>query len=250
MSVIRKNKPMKNYYCLLLYLMIIPAAYSQPDSSRIINFYYNTFFLEEFSTSTYLSSDSYPTQYYLHNYKFNANHAISVGIQWQNRKNHIFELEWMPFRYAHQDVHSYQILLDSLSYQGTNAGGSKYQIYHSFIRFSYLPVYRIGNVILLPKLSVKPYYYYMCVNPFTAREFFTAKWQAGIMLEFIPGLQYSINKKLGMQIGIPLTLVSFGYERGRTDHPALSLNRRISDRIFLRSVDPLWQFQVGLAYKI
>ena len=241
---------MKNNFCILLSLLIMPAVYCQPDSSRTLNVYYNTFLFEEYTTSNRQSSDEYPVHYYNRDYSFTSSHALSVGIQWQNHKNHIFELELMPFRYAHNTTQDYEIKGDSNNYQLSQQGGSDFQICNNYVRFSYLPVYTINRFRLIPELSVKPYFYYKRINPLSSREFFSSKWDAGIMLEFIPGLQYAINKRFGIQFSIPLTLGNLGYERARSDNPALPLKQRISDSIFFRFFDLVWQCQLGLSCKI
>ncbi len=241
---------MKNHPFLLLFLLIMPAAHGQHDSLKSINVYFNAFFFEEFKTPVWLNGDDARDIYYSRDYVIASNQALSVGVQWNGSKNNVMELEFMPFRYVHCITRNQEVTEDSTGVRLISFGDTDYRIMNSYTRYSYIPLYRMKKFIFMPKLSVKPFFYYMSVDPNRSNEFFTAEWKAGAMLEFIPGLQYRINKKLGIQMGFPLTLLSVGYEREKHDHPALPLNKRISDKFFLRKPDHQWQLQIGLMYSI
>jgi hypothetical protein len=193
---------------LILSVLLLPVFFGlngQFETSRSLNLYYNTFFAEEYYGNPSLNSNVKD----IDNCISYNNSALSVGYQWQKKEKQFFEAEIMPLRYS--DFRYNRILNPQEENALWQIETREFKVYNSTLRFSYVPVIGSKNLLLLPGLGAKAFYYNQ--KTIASASEYMSKADIGLGIDFIPGIQYNLGTNIHLKFDIPITLVSVAFER-------------------------------------
>ncbi len=200
--------------------------------------YFYTFVTEEYDVL--LSS-------LFHHYDILNNHAVSFGYQWENQVKYLKEVEIMPFRYGRKYYMNHRIDSNSLMVYDESY---EEQIYNSSVRYSYAYIMGCNKITLIIGCAGKLFYYNHRIIPHHSGEFFRSVTTTGLVLEFLPALQYDLSENISIRFDAPLSMMDIDFRRVKDDNPKLQKDHHISDQIGAYLLSRTFQFRIGMSCKI
>jgi hypothetical protein len=172
--------------------------------------------------------------------------SFALEVQRNNFFSHEFEI--MPLKIRQNDK------IKTILYTVTNEVvliGVKTTSIESALRYQ-LTYYFIKDKVVLPSIGLSPqlFYNFNKFDPSTTGYFGLTAQNIGLNLAIIPGLAFKLNKKLSIDLNIPIGIYEIKYDAINSENPNLPIRDQKDSKIIGEFIPKKVNIRIGIIYNL
>jgi hypothetical protein len=242
---------MKKIFPLLIALAPAYLSFAQnpqPDYKIALKIY-NLASLEEYTNVTASENDS-STQYTFNTRKLDIFHP-TFAYQWSNKKEDFHEIELTRFSLSNTVFGAQSQMGNSNSTM--LSGSERMRTIDISVRYEYIRNFRKGlDKKMLPSLgfAINPYCNHIVTQPIVSTSFPTSSWHLGARMFVVPRLNFTLSKRIFLDINIPICIVDNYQLRNKYANPAIPLDNRITYSNLFELLPRVYSIRFGVGFKL
>ncbi|MFT5821640.1 MAG: hypothetical protein ACI8ZM_002894 [Crocinitomix sp.] len=176
---------------------------------------------------------------------------FSPAFSWATPKGNRHEIELSRLQFNQVDEVTYLDYDDGISFQVISGERNT----NVFIALRYEFDYQIiknKDSKLKPSLgfAVRPYYSHASLRPKVSSIFSSSELNVAAMFSIVPRLNYDLNKKMFIDLSIPLSLAELGVRSTTWDNPAIPVNQRTVSTFVVEVAPSEYLIRLGIGIRL
>lgn len=173
--------------------------------------------------------------------------GLSIALEIKRNKFISHEFEILPIFIKVTDSKTYLFNEDletlTAGSKNTNLGSAfRHQMNHSFLTNKKIDPY-IG-------LSSQLFMDFNKSIPATSNVFERSELDIGVIFSVVPGININLNKRLAVNLNVPMGLWEIKYNKTNLENPAIPPNEQTNSKLVTEFIPKQLRFRLGISYHI